>query len=74
MIFDENYSLSKKPIVKAVRKLQGPLSNVERIAIKGKPYAAAVGSLKYVQTCTCPNLSFVTIYLGRYQSDLGLTH
>ena len=42
--------------------------------MKEKPYVAVVGSLNYAQTCTRPDLAFVIGYLGRYQSDPGLSH
>ncbi|XP_052193739.1 secreted RxLR effector protein 161-like [Diospyros lotus] len=38
------------------------------------PYAFAVGSLMYAQTCTRPNINFVVGVLGRYQSNPGLDH
>ena len=72
----ENCAPGKAPIVKRdkLRKLQGPQSDSERLAMKDKPYAALVGCLNYAQTCTRLDLAFVTGYLGRYQSDLGLSH
>ena len=38
------------------------------------PYASAVGSLIYAQTCTCPNISFAVRMLGRFQSNPGFDH
>ena len=38
------------------------------------PYASAVGSLMYAQTCTRLDISFVVGMLGRYQSNLGMDH
>ncbi|XP_074270922.1 secreted RxLR effector protein 161-like [Silene latifolia] len=38
------------------------------------PYASVVGSLKYVQTCTRPDISFVVGMLGQYKSNLGIDH
>ena len=72
----ENCAPGKAPIVKGdkQRKLEGPHSDTERLTMKEKPYAAVVGSLNYAQTCTRPDLAFVTGYLGRYQSDQGLSH
>ena len=72
----ENCAPGKAPIVKGdkLRKLEGPHSDTERLTMKEKPYAAVVGSLNYAQTCTRPDLAFVTRYLGRYQSDPGLSH
>ena len=37
--------------------------------MEGIPYASAVGSLMYVQTCTRPDISFAVGMLGRYQSN-----
>ena len=64
----ENCALGKAPIAKGdkLRKLEGPHSDTERLTTKEKPCAAVVGSLNYVQTCTRPNLAFITGYLGRY--------
>ncbi|XP_038970866.1 secreted RxLR effector protein 161-like [Phoenix dactylifera] len=38
------------------------------------PYASAVGSLMYAQTCTRPDISFAVGMLGRYQSNPGMDH
>ena len=38
------------------------------------PYAAAVGSLMYAQTCTRPDIIFAVGMFSRYQSDRGMTH
>ena len=38
------------------------------------PYASAVGSLMYAQTCTRPDISFVVGMLDRYQSNPGMDH
>ena len=42
--------------------------------MKKIPYASAVGSLIYAQTCTRLDISFVVGMLGRYQSDPGFEH
>ena len=42
--------------------------------MKKIPYASAVGSLMYAQTCTRPDISFAAGMLGRYQSDPGFEH
>ena len=42
--------------------------------MKKIPYASAVGSLMYAQTCTRPDISYAVGMLGRYQSDLGFEH
>lgn len=72
----ENCAPGSAPIVKGekLRKLQGPETDQERLAMKDKPYAVVVGCLNYAQACTRPDLSFVTGYLGRYQSDPGFSH
>ncbi|XP_058211498.1 secreted RxLR effector protein 161-like [Rhododendron vialii] len=38
------------------------------------PYASALGSLMYAQTCTRPDISFAVGMLGSYQSNLGMEH
>ncbi|KAL6323766.1 hypothetical protein AAG906_002234 [Vitis piasezkii] len=47
---------------------------MENEEMKKIPYASAVGSLMYAQTCTRPDISFVVGMLGRYQSDPGFEH
>ena len=42
--------------------------------MEGIPYASAVGSLVYAQTCTRPDISFAVGMLGRYQINPGLDH
>ncbi|XP_059591136.1 secreted RxLR effector protein 161-like [Vitis vinifera] len=42
--------------------------------MKKIPYASAVGSLMYAQTCTRSDISFTVGMLGRYQSDPGFKH
>jgi hypothetical protein len=42
--------------------------------MEGIPYASAVGSLMYAQTCTRPDINFAVGMLGRYQSNLGMDH
>ncbi|RVW44411.1 Retrovirus-related Pol polyprotein from transposon TNT 1-94 [Vitis vinifera] len=51
-----------------------PRNNIEREQMKKDPYASAVGSLMYAQTCTRPDISFAVGMLGRYQSDPGFEH
>ncbi|KAL6345514.1 hypothetical protein AAG906_017238 [Vitis piasezkii] len=50
------------------------MNNIEREQMKKIPYASAVGSLMYAQTCTRPDISFAVGMLGRYQSDPGFEH
>ena len=38
------------------------------------PYASAVGSLMYAQTCTRLDISYAVGMLGRYQSNPGMYH
>ena len=42
--------------------------------MEGIPYASAVGSLMYAQTCTRPDISFAINILGRYQSNPRIDH
>ncbi|RVW37000.1 Retrovirus-related Pol polyprotein from transposon TNT 1-94 [Vitis vinifera] len=64
------------PILKGdkLSKMQCPRNNMEREQMKKIPYASAVGSLMYAQTCTRPDISFAVGMLGRYQSDPGFEH
>ncbi|RVW62715.1 Retrovirus-related Pol polyprotein from transposon TNT 1-94 [Vitis vinifera] len=64
------------PILKGdkLSKMQCPRNNMEMEQMKKIPYASAVGSLMYAQTCTRPDISFVVGMLGRYQSDPGFEH
>ena len=45
-------------------KMQCLRNNMEREQMKKIPYASAVGSLMYAQTCTRPDISFVVGMLG----------
>ncbi|XP_040974104.1 secreted RxLR effector protein 161-like [Gossypium hirsutum] len=53
---------------------QCPKSNLEIQEIQKIPYASAVGSLMYVQVCTCPDIAYIVEMLGRYLSNLGIDH
>lgn len=53
---------------------QCPRSDIEKNKIKGIPYASAVGSLMYAQTCTRPDIVYAVGLLGRYQSHPGMEH
>ncbi|KAL6318326.1 hypothetical protein AAG906_039418 [Vitis piasezkii] len=64
------------PILKGdkLSKKQCLRNNMEMEQMKKIPYASAVGSLMYAQTCTRPDISFDVGMLERYQSDPGLKH
>ena len=64
------------PIVKgdSFGKNQYPKNKYELEQIKAVPYTSAIGNLQYAQVCTCPDLSFVTGVLGRYQSNPGIEY
>ena len=72
----ENCSASDAPIQKGDKfsLMQCPKNDWECKKMEGIPYASAVGSLMYAQTCTRPDISFAVGVLGRYQSNLGLEH
>lgn len=38
------------------------------------PYASAVGSLMYVQVCTCPNIAYIVGVLDIYLNNLVMDH
>ncbi|XP_070660599.1 secreted RxLR effector protein 161-like [Malus domestica] len=55
-------------------KKQCPKNDLERDAMKDKPYASLVGSLMYAQVCTRPDLAFTISVLGRFQSNARKAH
>ena len=72
----QNCKSSPAPIVKGdkYRDFQCPRNQYEIDQIKVVPYASAVGSLQYAQVYTCPDLTFVTGLLDRFQSNYGTEH
>ena len=42
--------------------------------MKNIPYTSVVGSLRYAQVCTRPNIAFTVGVLGRYQSNPSIDH
>ncbi|RDX94384.1 hypothetical protein CR513_23240, partial [Mucuna pruriens] len=48
------------------------LKMINRVEMENVPYTSIIGSLMYVQVCTCPNIAFVISVLGRYLSKLGM--
>ncbi|KAL6346564.1 hypothetical protein AAG906_000182 [Vitis piasezkii] len=72
----ENCSASVAPIQKGDKfsLMQCPQNEWERKHMERIPYASAVGSLMYAQTCTRPDISFAIAMLGRYQSNPGMDH
>lgn len=69
-----------KPCMAPVQKVyfvsasQCPRSDIEKDQMKGIPYASAVGSVMYAQTCTRPDIAYAVGLLGRYQSNPGMEH
>lgn len=53
---------------------QCPRNQLEKEEMKDIPYASAVGSLMYAQTCTRPDIAFAIGLLGWYQSNPGMDH
>ena len=64
------------PIIKGDKfsKEQSPRNEIERYQMDQCPYATAVGSLMYAQTCTRPDISFAVGMFSRNQSDPIMTH
>ncbi|KAL9172095.1 hypothetical protein ABFS82_03G022000 [Erythranthe guttata] len=64
------------PITKGdkLNEKQCPKNDLEKEKMKLIPYASAVGSLMYAQTCTRPDISYAVGVLGRYQSNPGIDH
>ena len=56
------------------KEKQCPRNDLERKQLKGIPYALAIGSLMYANTCTRPDICFVVGMLGRFHSNLGMEH
>jgi hypothetical protein len=42
--------------------------------MKSIPYASDVECLMYDQVCTRPDIAFITGFLGRFQTNLGMKH
>lgn len=72
----QNCSPQDAPIQKGDKfsLMQCPQNELERKHMEEIPYASAVGSLMYAQTCTRPDISFAVGMLGRYQSNPGFYH
>jgi hypothetical protein len=72
----ENCFASVAPIKKGDKfyLMQCPQNELERKQMEEIPYASAIGSLRYAQTCTRPNISFAVGMLGRCQSNPGIDH
>jgi hypothetical protein len=64
------------PFVKGDKlgSFQSPRNQLEIDQMKSIHYALAVGSIMYAQVYTCPDLTFVTRLLGRFQSNPGIKH
>jgi len=54
--------------------MQCPQNEWERKQMERIPYASAVGSLMYAETCIRPDISFAIGMLGRYQSNPRMDH
>lgn len=69
-------SATDAPITKGdkLSEKQCPKNDLEKERMKLIPYASAVGSLMYAQTCTRPDISYAVGVLGRYQSNPGIDH
>jgi hypothetical protein len=64
------------PFVKGnkIQSFQSPRNQLEIDQMKSIPYALAVGSNMYAHICMHPDLAFVTVLLGRFQSNPGIKH
>ncbi|XP_033515330.1 secreted RxLR effector protein 161-like [Nicotiana tomentosiformis] len=51
---------------------QCPQNALKREQMKDIPYTSLVGSLRYAQVCTRPDIAFAVGMLGRYQSNPGV--
>ena len=55
-------------------KEQQPIEQSGKDAMKLHPYREIVGSLRYLEQCTRPDISFALNRLSRYQANPGLPH
>ena len=55
-------------------KDQQPVEQSEKDAMSKHPYRHVIGSLRYLEQCTRPDISFALNRLSRYQSNPGLPH
>ena len=55
-------------------KNQQPVEQSEKDAMSKHPYRHVIGSLRYLEQCTRPDISFALNRLSRYQSNPGLPH
>jgi hypothetical protein len=72
----QSCSPGKAPIVigDGISKSQCPQSDNERTQMQAVPYASVVDCLIYAQVYTWPDIAYVVGVLGRYLSDLGISH
>ncbi|CAN6583926.1 unnamed protein product [Malus baccata var. baccata] len=71
--FGHSFMLWRKRLA-YVSKDQCPKSEHEANLMKSKPYASLVGSLKYANICTRPDLALIVGVLERFQSNPGEAH
>ncbi|KAK2975526.1 hypothetical protein RJ640_000976 [Escallonia rubra] len=71
-----NCASTVAPVVKGDKfsLLQCPRNQLEQDKMERIPYASAVGSLKYAQVCTRPDIVYVVGMLRRYQINPGMGH
>jgi len=55
-------------------KDQQPMEQSEKDAMSKHPYRHVIGSLRYLEQCTRPDISFALNRLSRYQANPGLPH
>ena len=55
-------------------KDQQPVEQSEKDAMSKHPFREIIGSLRYLEQCTRPDISFALNRLSRYQSNPGLKH
>ena len=72
----QNRSTTPSPIIKGdkLSQSQCPQNDIKRQQMSHIPYASAVGSLMYAQTCMWPNICFTVGMHGRYQSNPSIGH
>jgi hypothetical protein len=55
-------------------KAQQPVESSEKDAMSKHPYREIIGSLRYLEQCTRPDISFALNRLSRYQANPGIPH
>ena len=66
----------KTPMVPKIRlsSADSPSSPEDKAFMDKVPYLSAVGSLMYLATCTCPDITYAVSVLARFNASPGKAH